>query len=1456
MAPSIGLIRQLRLAWLDWAERDGEKLDTLSVCSDEHVADPRSRKDKEEERAATDETKIGKDDDPTEDRGSVDAAELVGSVERESQGIMRWLEKRKEPDGRRPVIFSTYQSGHQTAEALRKSKTRAALLICDEAHRTAGIRKTKGKKLGEKIRSFTICHRSEDFPARTRLYMTATPRVFAMGEGKKNVEWEVHTMDDEATFGAECYRLSYKDAVEKGYISDYRIMAVMVPASGHEVANREARKREAKLAKEGDGTSAGVTTSLNVRKLAYAMAIGGMVPDPKGDGQLPIGASIAFCNRIHQSKDLADALTGQPVMDWLRKLAMGTDAEAKEYRIEHRDSGDSAARREEALQGLRKATTDKPYGVSNVGIFGEGIDTPELNAVAFIEPRKSPVDVIQAVGRVMRRSATKEMGYVIVPLEIPPTQNAEAWLEGCENTEGWRELGQILNALRAHDGRIERELAKLMHIAVPPQDEPAQHLVIIRNAEGQYADLWTGPLNGLEEVVANAGEGTSARKRLAERGLLRDAREVKTVDAIPCATYIVDDRQETRPLIAPVNTYQYWRPENGGYPTAPAIECAEQALGEELRKPKRDRRKLRPPRKQAKKRKEGKTDRVTQRSLELLHSLQGEGAEAIRINVLERSGLLSGPERDFNVLRESVDAAAARLKEDALESELKIQLGMQNMANDGKKRADACTVTALLLMTASIVHARIERSGGLRGRKTTLLGDVSRHGTPAEALMGAWDEILAIDYQAVFKKARDLLRHLTRQVRKTAALDAAIRGTTRDAGEIADTYAAMGMDHAGELFNKVMGDQAADGAYFTRPVAGVLLAELAMEACGETQWNRKDAWKRARIVDPACGSGTLLMAWIAAIKRRATKDGAGEGTGARLHKYMVEEGIAGLDINPVSLQLAGAQLTIGDLKAQYRKMGLWEMPYGYGNGDNRTEPASAGSLELLTDERIVGGPPRYDDQGQSRFDLEGERTYKDKAKGIRIALREDEPREQDGVVEDVVEEVRGRRVALMNPPFVTREKLGSKFDRDQQIAVRKRIDGAQVILEAADPAMQGMAEKTTTRPLYVALGLKCIDPEEGVLGMVIPTAGLLAPSGLRERRILADQLHVRYVLTCHEPKNVNLSQGTAVNESLVVGTRAGRREGRATLFVSLDRLPRTAREAVEVAEAAAAGKRIPEGRAKEVCAERMAAGDWSAAGWRDLALDDAVEEMLGWESLIPMGKAPGVAMKALGHGALVKYEGAEQARQVLNSKAADGQMRIEGRPDSMMRLKPRKGEPEDARRAREERLWNKWVKECASHLLVSAGQDTGTARVNAVACEKKRIGMVWKPVQGLTLQQAKAWSVWLNSTPGRLMTLVHRGKKLTFPVYRPAGLLQIRVPRLDRPRAIERLARAWEETRGTEVPQYREGHAPVRQAWDKAVCEALDEAASGKVREWADKLNREPAVNLEGFFEEAMDAGK
>ena len=96
-----------------------------------------------------------------------------------------------------------------------------------------------------------------------------------------------------------------------------------------------------------------------------------------------------------------------------------------------------------------------------MGIFGEGTDSPTLNAVAFLEARRSPIDVIQALGRAMRVADGKDMGYIICPILIPPNADPESWLSSSNMEEGWQELGQILLALRAHDQRIEENLSEL-----------------------------------------------------------------------------------------------------------------------------------------------------------------------------------------------------------------------------------------------------------------------------------------------------------------------------------------------------------------------------------------------------------------------------------------------------------------------------------------------------------------------------------------------------------------------------------------------------------------------------------------------------------------------------------------------------------------------------------------------------------------------------------------------------------------------------------------------------------------------------------------------------------------------------------------------------------------------------------------------------------------------------------
>ena len=164
----------------------------------------------------------------------------------------------------------------------------------------------------------------------------------------------------------------------------------------------------------------------------------------------------------------------------------------------------------------------------------------------------------------------------------------------------------------------------------------------------------------------------------------------------------------------------------------------------------------------------------------------------------------------------------------------------------------------------------------------------------------------------------------------------------------------MGADHAGPLFNKVMGNQASDGAYFTRPPAATMAARLALDACGEQDWTDPATWRAHKSVDLACGSGTLLAALLTEMKRRAHQQGASTEELTRFQKLAVEDVLKGMDINPVSLQLAATQLTAGNSDIRYSGMGLYQMRYGP-TGDPMV-PIAAGTLELIAEDDLVPPP--------------------------------------------------------------------------------------------------------------------------------------------------------------------------------------------------------------------------------------------------------------------------------------------------------------------------------------------------------------------------------------------------------------------------------------------------------------------------------------------------------------------
>ena len=178
-------------------------------------------------------------------------------------------------------------------------------------------------------------------------------------------------------------------------------------------------------------------------------------------------------------------LESAPVQNWVTKRVGYLTKEAvSTCSFQHLDASSSVIRRDHAKADLGRATASEPRAILNVGIFGEGTDAPSLGSVAFLEPRRSPIDVIQAVGRAMRLSKGKKLGYIIVPIHIPPNVNAEDWLSTAKEQDGWSELGQILRALRSHDGRIETDLSDLLEVHVPTSPEKVSTMVGLAKGGG------------------------------------------------------------------------------------------------------------------------------------------------------------------------------------------------------------------------------------------------------------------------------------------------------------------------------------------------------------------------------------------------------------------------------------------------------------------------------------------------------------------------------------------------------------------------------------------------------------------------------------------------------------------------------------------------------------------------------------------------------------------------------------------------------------------------------------------------------------------------------------------------------------------------------------------------------------------------------------------------------------
>ncbi len=739
--------------------------------------------------------------------------------------------------------------------------------------------------------------------------------------------------------------------------------------------------------------------------------------------------------------------------------------------------------------------------------------------------------MIQAVGRAMRTAPGKDTGYIICPIVIPPQADPEEWLQTAAPQDGWQELGQILLALRAHDERIEDQLADLITLYIPPAQEVIATAVSVapqgsRSIRHYYHVGAKDEAQKVAEQVVerNVRPGDAGLRPLNElQGRIREEPPVFDTTGAPGPAPLTAENVTATDIHTLLTTHQ-----NADGSTETRVDRApREKPGKhatlapiDIRGSKKKARRMmnngEGSRLQhtTKRKKSGAAERSNRNAQQmLLQTGLHENTRAIRMNLLTRSGLKGNKvERDLNILRDCVLEAGRHLREDGLQSALARHLQMDNLAEG--KRNDSCNVAALLLMNAAMLHQRIAAGNWLTGISS--LSAIKNDARVVQRVCREWERILRHDFQPVLEPALETV-YAAESTGKTAGLEKALRHVAAAAQEIAATYADMGTDHAGPIFNEFMGNQASDGAFFTRPVAASMAARLTLDACGEADWTNPQVWRDHKTVDLACGSGTLLAAMLAEMKRRARQQGAGDHALADLQKLAVEGTLKGLDINPMSLQLAASQLTAGNRNIQYRRMGLHLMPYGPSSDTAAAGRVSTGTLELLAQKAIVERSNDFvpDDSIASQ--------------GVW--------QETDATLEDIVEAVKDARIVIMNPPFTNRSNVGEKFPRETQEQLRSRIDRMGALLVNNDSKLKNFVNKNSLGRLFDALADKCADAQRNVTTTISPTIALSNTSAVQARRVLAQRYHIHTVLTCHQPGKINLSQNTSINESIMVMRR-------------------------------------------------------------------------------------------------------------------------------------------------------------------------------------------------------------------------------------------------------------------------------------------------------------------------------
>jgi len=428
LVPSIALIGQTLKEWTSQAD---EVINPICICSDPEITKNRT----------------------SGDQDLTSTIDVAWPASTDSNNILKQFQHYKDTNNGMTVVFSTYQSIDVISKAqkvlLQNGFPEFDLIICDEAHRTTGY-----TEVGMDDSAFVKVHDADYIKSKKRLYMTATPRLYDVDTQSKAAKNDVPlwSMDNEAYFGKEIHRIGFGEAVERGLLTDYKVIILTlndkdVPAAVQKmITNGEAEIKTDDLTK-----LIGTVNALSKQFL------GNDTIKVEGD-EAPMKRAVAFCSSISNSTNIAASynLASENYLDSLpeeRKKKMVT------VQAMHMDGTMAAPQRDQMLSWLKEETPGNECRViTNVRVLSEGVDVPSLDSVLFLSARNSQVDVVQSVGRVMRKSPGKKYGYIIIPVVVPVDVEPEHALD---DNERYKVVWTVLNALRAHDDRFNALVNKL-----------------------------------------------------------------------------------------------------------------------------------------------------------------------------------------------------------------------------------------------------------------------------------------------------------------------------------------------------------------------------------------------------------------------------------------------------------------------------------------------------------------------------------------------------------------------------------------------------------------------------------------------------------------------------------------------------------------------------------------------------------------------------------------------------------------------------------------------------------------------------------------------------------------------------------------------------------------------------------------------------------------------------------